>query len=124
MTNTATTFRDFTQKLSGIVENEPNTIRAYVSKEALGYNDSDPILMFRDLERCGCIGGAINSLIYYHDTHAFFDRFYEEIEQLRDEQEREVGEQLHIQGDLKNWLAWFAFEEVALQIANELNIEL
>ncbi len=64
----------------------------------------------------------VGSLIYYADTHKFFDAHYNEIEELRQEYETLVGQPLHINGDLKNFMAWFAFEEIAWQIVNELNI--
>ena len=34
---------------------------------------------FDDLFRCGCQSGFISSLIYYADTHAFYDKHYYEI---------------------------------------------
>lgn len=61
----------------------------------------------------------VGSLIYYTDTAAFFDTHYDEIENLRQEIEYETGEPLKIDCDLKNFLSWFAFEEVAYRIAEE-----
>jgi hypothetical protein len=61
-------------------------------------------------------------LIYYKDTHIFYDKHYDEIEELREEYEEMVGEALKIQGDLKNFLAWFAFEEVAYKIASDWDL--
>ena len=62
-------------------------------------------------------------MIWYSDTHAFFDKHYDEIEELRECWEHSVGQPLTIKGDLKNFLAWFAFEEVAYQMAEELGFE-
>ena len=56
-------------------------------------------------------------MIYYADTHAYFDAYYDEIEELRQDWADNVGEPLRIDGDLKNGLAWFAFEEVAYRLA-------
>jgi len=61
----------------------------------------------------------VGKLIYYKDTHAFYDKYYAEIEVLREEYEELIGEPLNIKNDLKNFLAWFAFEQVAYQLANE-----
>jgi len=58
----------------------------------------------------------VSSLIYYEDTQSFFDRHYREIENLREHVQVEIGEVLKIEGDLKNWFAWFAFEWVADEI--------
>ncbi len=61
----------------------------------------------------------IGNLIYNTDTHAFFDHFHDEIEELREQYEDELGEPLRISGDLKNWLAWLAFEDVAYNMVND-----
>jgi len=66
----------------------------------------------------------VSGLIYYSETHAFFDQHYEEIEDLRIATEEEIGEPLKIKGDLKNFLAWFAFEETAYQLAQELDLDI
>lgn len=125
MTTFATPTSEITQTLRRIVEDKPNTIRAFVAQEALDYHNNNPAQMFADLQQGGCASGMIGSLIWYTDTRAFFDRFYYEIEGLREQYEDEVGEPLRINGDLKNWLAWFAFEETAYRIAHdELGLEL
>ena len=81
--------------------------------------------MFTDLLHSGCQSGVINSLIYYADTHAFFDHHYDEIEELREDWEDQTGQPLEIRGDLKNWLAWFAFEETAWRmVQDDLGLEL
>ena len=97
-----------------------NDIAAAVAIEALSCEE--PIAFFEDLSRNGCVSGMVWSLIYYTDTHAFFDQHYDEIEALRDEMEDNLGEPLKIEGDLKNCLAWFAFEEVAFKLASEWEV--
>ncbi len=106
------------------IASDPDTaIRKDVAEEALEYGTEDLVSFFTDLLTHGCASGMVGSLIYYCDTHAFFDLHYLEIEQLRDEYEDMLGEPLQIKGDLKNWLAWFAFEETARQLADELGLE-
>jgi len=62
--------------------------------------------------------------VYYTDTHKFFDTYYEEIEELRSEYEDSTGCSVDIQGrDIKNTLAWFAFEQTAYNLANKLELE-
>ena len=65
----------------------------------------------------------IKSLLYHKDTHTFFDTHYNQIEELRHEYEENTGMLIHIKGDLKNDLSWFAFEQVAYNLANELEQE-
>lgn len=106
------------KQLQSIIDTKPNSLKAFVAQEALDYHDIQDF--FSDLQQYGCISGMIGSLIYYTDTHQFFDDFYYDIEQLREETEENLGEPIHIKGDLKNTLAWFAFEETAYQLSLEL----
>ncbi len=102
--------------LQNILKTNPQSIKAEVAQEALEHDD--PQTFFNDLLQHGCISGMVSQLIYYTDTHAFYDKHYEEIEELRAEYEEQTGEPLKIGNDLKNYLAWFAYEQVAYQLAN------
>ena len=106
------------KQLQSIIDERPCGIRGFVADEALHYDD-DPAQMFIDLSNAGCQCGTIRSLIYYADTHAFFNCYYEDIEDIREEYEGNIGEPIRINGDLKNFLAWFAFEETAYRMARE-----
>ncbi len=110
------------RRLQEIIENESGTIKEFVCKEAI--QEDEPIAFFQDLMTHGCVSGMVTSLIYYVDTHKFYDNFYDEIEELRTEYLSESGEPIRVDGDWKNTMAWFAFEEVARTIANELDIPL
>lgn len=100
-----------------------NKLRNHVIDYVLHYYKEDDIKsFFKDITHYGCISGMIGHLIYYADTHKFYDKYYEEIEELREEYQDMSGMTLNPQGDLKNWYAWFGFEQTACQIANELDI--
>jgi len=116
----STNTKEITDQLHNIIESYPNTIKAMVAQEALDYDDISAF--FNDLLQHGCQSGMITSLIYYDQTHEFFDNHYDEIEDLREEYCEQTGEHPQPQGDLKNWYAWFAFEETAYRMAMELNI--
>ena len=105
------------RRLRHIVSDEPDTLRAAVASEALDYDSDNPNQLFIDLQSCGCVGGTVSSLIYYTDTNTFFDKHFAEIEELRKEYEDSTGEPIRINGDLKNFFAWFAFEETACRMA-------
>ncbi len=109
------------EKLQEIIDTKNESIRKEVAQEALEYCDIKSF--FSDLLFHGCASGMIGSLIYYVDTHKFYDTHYNEIEEIREEYEDSIGESLKINGDLKNFLAWFAFEQVAYELAQELGIE-
>jgi len=111
------------QRLKAIFEEVPASIRTAVAEEALDHDE--PALFFSDLQSHGCISGLVGSLIYYTDTQAFYDEHYSEIEQLREDWEDDTGEPLKINGDLKNFLAWFAFEQTAYRMAiDDLGLEM
>jgi DNA-binding ferritin-like protein len=66
----------------------------------------------------------VGSLIRYSDTHKFFEKHYEEIQEIRDElQESWVEVQIPTNTDLKNFLAWLSFEEVAYRVYNILEYD-
>ena len=113
-------------KLKKMLDETSNDLEKNVIDYILNYyNDDEEIkCFFSDLSISGCSGGMISSLIYYKDTHKFFDLYQGEIEELKEEMESSLGEPLNIKGDIKNWLAWFGFEEMAKHIANELNLDI
>lgn len=88
--------------------------------EVDGYDDIEDF--FKDLYQNGCISGMIGSLIYYTDTHKFSEQYLDDIQDLRQELGREMGEPIAIPDDtdLLNWLAWFGYEETARRIYSEL----
>jgi len=87
-------------------------------------NDDEIETFFSDLLNHGCQSGMISTLIYYSDTHKFYDEFYDEIEEIRDDLEESLGEVIKVKGDLKNFYAWLGFEEMTGSIADELELEI
>ncbi len=106
------------KQLTLILENTPRSIQAAVAVEALDYHQISHF--FQDLGQHGCISGMVGSLIYYRDTHAFYDTHYHDIEELRHDYEEEMGQPITTDCDWKNHMAWFAFEWVAYQMYAEL----
>lgn len=101
-----------------------NALREYVIDYIKdGYQPQERAYFISDILKSGCVSGVVGELIYYRDTHAFFDRFYNEIEELRQEWEENTGEAIRIKDNLKNDLAWFGFEETIYQLANELELD-
>ena len=95
-----------------------DSIRLMVLTDAL--EKVNPISYLKDVISYGCISGIVNSLVYYNDTHKFFDNRYHEIEVIRSEWEAKTGQSISIIDDLKNDLAWFAYEQTAQSILDEL----
>lgn len=111
--------------LKEIANQQEDSIKKAVAIEIISdcQTDEEVINFFNDLQNYGCQSGMVSSLIYFTQTHAFFDTHYDEIEDLRQDYKDSCGIDIPIKYDLKNTLAWFAFEEVAYQLANELEIE-
>jgi|SRR5690625_2082249 len=68
--------------------------------------DEEAKVLLQDIAQYGCMSGVVGDMIYYSQTHEFFDTHYEEIEELRSEYDFNVEPY----DDLKNKLAWFAYE--------------
>lgn len=66
----------------------------------------------KDILNYGCQSGTVNDMIYYADTHKFFDKHYDDIEELRNNWKEETGMELDFSDvtNLKNFLAWWGFE--------------
>tara|TARA_Y100000588_G_scaffold222725_1_gene236626 strand:+ start:93 stop:446 length:354 start_codon:yes stop_codon:yes gene_type:complete len=94
--------------LHEIAKSHESGIMRIVATDAL--DSESPLDYLQDVTNYGCISGSVSGLIYYVDTHAFFDNHYEEIEAMRYDWEDQTGTKLYPNGDLKNWYAWFAYE--------------
>ena len=95
------------------------SLKWYVANYALTrYGETQDRLtqFFTDLLSHGCICGMISPLVHYSDTRRFYDRYYFDIEALRQDCEESLDEPILIRNDLKNDLAWFGFEETAYRL--------
>lgn len=118
-------------KLKKIIKETDNELKRYVAKYWLdsienyqGTDNANIKSWYLDLMQVGCQSGFISELIYYHDTKAFYIKYLEEIEELQDEYQEMTGEELDTKSTPRyNFLAWFAFEETARKIAEELGLE-
>ncbi len=108
-------------RLKQLLEENNWNITEEVINEALKYHNSKAF--FEDLLKYGCQSWMVNSLIYYKDTHTFFNKHYEEIEEIRAELEEQwIEVKIPANTDLKNFLAWLSFEKRAYEIYNNLDL--
>lgn len=117
--------RDLLERLEAVRQKEAETLRGETAQILLEQADNDAELReyLSGLCNYGCSGGFVRQLVYYADTHAFYDRHYREIEDLRYEYEESCGSPIVIRGDLKNFFAWYAFEETAFRLGREFGHE-
>lgn len=107
---------------------QAGTIRAQILEDAIDSSDdqADQLAYIKDVAEYGCAGGSCHSLIYYSDTHTFYIEHADEIDELLQEYEENMGQHLlataNTHGDLRNFLAWFAYEYEAQKIMDEMNI--
>jgi len=103
-------------RLNSIANSDEDTILKLVANEALDRDESDLENWFMDLFTHGCQSGMVSFLIYYTDTNNFFDKYYDEIMELKVEYEENTGLAMTIPYQLKNHLAWFSFEQSAYKL--------
>jgi hypothetical protein len=113
-------------KLKNIINQENgDTLKKYVAQYWLDDADDydNTIDWYNNLMQGGCQSGFISSLIYYSDTHAFYNKYADDIDDILADYEDMTGEAIKVKGDRRNFYAWLGFEETARQIAQELGIE-
>jgi len=108
--------------LEKILQKNHGNITEAVINEALDYDN--PKDFFEDLLQYGCQSWMVSSLIYYKDTYEFFDKHFQEIEDIRCQLESD-GIEVNIPqcSDLKNFYAWLSFEQRAYEIYNDLEMD-
>lgn len=106
---------------------EGTDIIATVAQDVLDSVDNyggDVLGYLNDLQKGGCASGMVSGLIYYHDTHAFYAEHAGEIDGILQDLEENTGEAFKFEGrDVRNTLAWLAYEEVARRLYCELTEE-
>lgn len=112
--------KTFKNKLTALLEESTDELEKYVLSDLLE-NDE---LFLKDVLNHGCVSGTVGQLVYFSDTKAFYIKFIDEIESLKEELEEEIGEPLKMNFPNYNWLAWFGYEETARRIAEKLGLEM
>ncbi len=108
-------------KLLKLLEQNNWNITEEVIKEAMDYHN--PKSFLEDVLQYGCVSWMVSSLIRYRDTHEFYDKHYDEIEEIRKELEEQGLEiKLPSHEDLKNFFAWLSFEHRSYELYNNLGL--
>jgi hypothetical protein len=95
-------------------------IMARVVKDALEHGDK-AMSYIEDVVNNGCQSGSCNDLVYMASTNEFYNQHKYECEEIFHEYERETGEGFKFEGrDIRNTLAWMAYEERARQLLEVL----
>lgn len=102
------------------LEIEKGTMTAQIIEDADG-----EIEYIKDIVNHGCSGGGCRGLVTYSQTHDFYAKHAEEIDEIIGNIANETGESplKRVEGDLRNWLVWFAVEVRASEIIEALENE-
>lgn len=85
-------------------------------------NDNEILELVEEIVNCGCESGIVSVLITYSDTEKFFDNHSNEIFELVEDAKQEGIIDMNNFELSKNNLAWFAFEAIAQEIYQEMEI--
>ena len=85
-------------------------------------NDNEILAAVEEIVAYGCQSGIVSALITYSDTEAFFDRHANEIFELVEDMRQEGIINMNNFELSKNNLAWFAFETIAQEIYQEMEV--
>jgi hypothetical protein len=112
---------------------EASTIRAQILKDADEVADDmgdaeEAKGYIKEVAEHGCTGGNCDGLVYTEDIHVFYHENADEIDNILHRIEEETGEIYSIREnmkrlglyDLREFLAWFAYEVEAQEIIREM----
>lgn len=132
MTEELLSYSDFSNEVSTPIQDLSETKSLLDYLQLIQKNSCDWLLWFvasdiidssddsegfvEDVLQFWCVSGMVSSLMYNQQIHEFYDNYYYEIEELRICYEENLWMALPIKGDLKNFLARFAYEETTRKI--------
>ena len=85
-------------------------------------NNNEVLELVKEIITYGCQSGIVSALITYSDTEKFFDNHSNEIFELIEDMRQESIIDMNNFELSKNNLAWFAFETIAQEIYQEIEI--
>lgn len=103
-----------------------DSLRWHVLNHILNAYSEDSVIerFFQVMSSQGCSCGWVGHLTLPSDAHKFFDKYYKEIQKLKNEQDKYFGIPPRVEGDIKTWFAWFGFQETTRRIENELGLKI
>ena len=89
-----------------------------------GLDNEEILSTVENIVTYGCQSGVVSALISYSDTELFFDKHANEIFELVEDAKQEGIIDMNNFILNKNNLSWFAFETIAQEIYQEMEIAL
>lgn len=126
------TKKEIKAKLKAIIKAEKhgNGLKKDIARDWLNalpdYEDGTGWI--KDLMNGGCGSGFIGKLIYTTDARKYYDKHYEDIEEVISDFETSTGttaDAMNRNGiDHKNFRAWVGYEEMARIVSDKIGIEI
>ena len=113
--------------LNSIVENTmegtlKHEVAEIIMDQVEGLDNEEILSAVEDIVTYGCQSGIVSALITYSDTEKFFDNHSNEIFELVEDAKQEGIIDMNNFELSKNNLAWFAFETIAQEIYQEMEV--
>ena len=93
-----------------------------IMDEVDGLDNNEIFPAVKEMVTYGCQSGIVSALITYKDTEAFFDRHVDEIFELVEDAKYMDLIDIKDFELSRNNLAWFAFETIAQEIYQEMEV--
>jgi hypothetical protein len=93
-----------------------NKIQGYDGKK------KDQLKAFlEDMQKGGCISGMVGDFIYHNDCKNFYIKHIDELEEMKQDYEEEIGEPIKNRHNLPHYtfVVWLCFEEYCYNIYTE-----
>ena len=113
--------------LNSIVENTmegtlKHEVAEIIMDQVDGLDNNEILSSVEEMVTYGCQSGIVSALITYSDTEKFFDNHSNEIFELVEDAKQEGIIDMNNFELSKNNLSWFAFETIAQEIYQEMEI--
>ena len=113
--------------LNSILENTmegtlKHEVAEIIMDQVDGLENEEILSTVEEIVTYGCQSGIVSALITYSDTELFFDKHANEIFELVEDMKQEGIINMNSFELSKNNLAWFAFETIAQEIYQEMEV--
>lgn len=113
--------------LNSILENTmegtlKHEVAEIIMDQVDGLENEEILSTVEEIVTYGCQSGIVSALITYSDTEKFFDNHADEIFELVEDAKQEGMIDMNNFELSKNNLAWFAFETIAQEIYQEMEV--
>jgi hypothetical protein len=108
--------------LNALFKESKSKLEKWVITDIL--NEEEPLNYLKYVLEHGCVSGMVSKLVYYNQTKQFYVDYMDEIDEILQDIEDEIGEPLKKTFPIYNWMAWFGYEETARKVAEKIGLDI